>query len=166
MIYDKPQFERIYKDNYRQMYRIAYSMTEDEEEARDAVSQVFASMWQSRPDVDESAVTGYLLTAVRNQCLHILERRARQEQLREELGREQRQPQDASRRELLSELHRIISENLTEQDRRVLVLHFDEEKTYNETAQALGISTSAVNKHITQSLAKIRKILRIRKSEK
>lgn len=161
MIYGKSQFERIYKGNYRQMYRIAYSMVMDEEEARDAVSQVFAQMWQSKPDVVESAVSGYLLTAVRNQCLHTLERRARQEQLREELERQQRQPQDASRRELLSELHRIIRENLTEQDRKVLALHFDEEKTYSETAQELGISPSAVNKHITQSLSKIRALLKI-----
>lgn len=163
MIYDKPQFEKIYRDNYRQMYRMAYSIIQDEEEARDAVSQVFAQMWQSRPDVAEGAVTAYLLTAVRNQCLHAIDRRARQEQLRQEWQQEQCQPQDTSRRELLTELHRIIRENLTEQDRRVLALHFDEEKTYSQTAQALGISPSAVNKHITQSLAKIRKILKIRK---
>lgn len=163
MTYDKPQFEQIYKGNYRQMYRVAYSMVEDEEEARDAVSQVFAQMWQSKPDVAEAAVSGYLLTAVRHQCLHALDRRARQEQLREELERERRQPQDNSRRELLRELRRIIRENLTEQDRRVLALHFDEEKTYSETARELGISPSAVNKHITQSLSKIRTILKIRK---
>lgn len=161
MIYDKPRFERIYKDHYRQMYRWAYSIVEDEEEARDAVSQVFASMWQSKPEVSEAAVSGYLLTATRNQCLHIIERRARQEQLREELQHEQRQPQDTARRELMTELHRIIRQNLTEQDRRVLTLHFDEEMTYTETAQALGISPSAVNKHITQALAKIRRILNI-----
>lgn len=163
MIYEKPQFERIYKDNYRQMYRIAYSMVEDEEEARDAVSQVFASMWQSKPNLDEGAVTGYLLTATRNQCLHALDRRSRQEHLREELEREQRQPRDTSHHELLNELHRIIRENLTEQDRRVLALHFDEEKTYSQTAHELGISSSAVNKHITQSLSKIRTLLKIRK---
>lgn len=163
MIYEKPQFERIYKDNYRQMYRMAYSLVEDEEEARDAVSQVFAQMWQSKPDIVQDALSGYLLTAVRNQCLHVLDRRTRQEQLREELQFEQCQPQDTSRRELMNELHRIIRENLTEQDRRVLTLHFDEEKTYSETAQALGISPSAVNKHITQSLSKIRALLKIRK---
>lgn len=163
MIYDKPQFEAIYKGNYRQMYRLAYSMLEDEEEARDAVSQVFASMWQSQPAVGEGAVVGYLLTATRNQCLHALDRRRRQEELCEELRRQQRQPQEAGHRELMVELRRIIREHLTEQDRRVLSLHFDEEKTYSETARQLGISPSAVNKHITQSLSKIRTLLKIRK---
>lgn len=163
MIYSKPQFEKIYKDNYRPMYRWAYSMLEDEEEARDAVSQVFALMWQSKPDVAPEAISSYLLSATRNQCLHALQRRARQQELHDELQREQRQPRDTAHRELMTELRRIIRENLTPQDRRVLALHFDEEKTYGETAQELGISTSAVNKHITQSLAKIRRILNIRK---
>lgn len=163
MIYDKSAFEQIYKENYRQMYRVAYSLVEDEEEARDVVSQVFAVMWQSRPVVAMPAVTGYLLTATRNQCLHALDRRARQQQLREDLQREQQHPQQSGQRELMAELHRIIRQHLTEQDQRVLDLHFGQEKTYSETASELGISPSAVNKHVTQSLAKIRRILKIRK---
>lgn len=161
--YEKPQFEQTYKDNYRQMYRLAYSLLADEEEARDAVSQVFARMWQSKPEVEEDCVCGYLLAATRNQCLHLIRHRARQEKLRDELRLEQRQPHDTGRRELMAELRRIIREQLTEQDRRVLALHFDEEMTYGETARQLGISASAVNKHVTQSLAKIRRILNIRK---
>lgn len=164
MIYSKPQFEKIYKANYQPMYRWAYSMLEDREEARDAVSQVFALMWQSKPRVAPDAVSSYLLMATRNQCLHALQRRARQQTLSDELQRQQHQPpQDAAHSELMTELRRIIHDQLTEQDRRVLALHFDQEKTYGQTAQELGISTSAVNKHITQSLAKIRRILNIRK---
>ena len=60
----------------------------------------------------------------------------------------------------MRELQRIIDDNLTEQDKRVLELHYDEEMTYAETATVLGISTAAVNKHITRSLAKIRETLK------
>lgn len=67
------------------------------------------------------------------------------------------------REELLQELQQVIDSNLTEQDRRVLQLHYDEEMTYQETATVLGISTAAVNKHITRSLAKIRETLKIAK---
>ena len=67
------------------------------------------------------------------------------------------------REELLRGLQQVIDSNLTEQDRRVLQLHYDEEMTYQETATVLGISTAAVNKHITRSLAKIRETLRIAK---
>ena len=63
----------------------------------------------------------------------------------------------------MRELQQVIDDNLTEQDRRVLQLHYEEEMTYQETATVLGISPSAVNKHITRSLAKIRETLRIAK---
>ena len=67
------------------------------------------------------------------------------------------------REELLQQLQQVIDKNLTEQDRRVLSLHYNEEMTYEETATVLGISASAVNKHITRSLEKIRKTLKIAK---
>ena len=63
----------------------------------------------------------------------------------------------------MQQLQHVIERNLTEQDRRVLQLHYDDEMTYQETATVLGISVSAVNKHITQSLAKIRQTLKIAK---
>ena len=173
MDYSKQRFERLFKDSYPQMYRMAFSMVEDADDAKDAVSQVFTQMWKGRPDVSDGSVSGYLLAATRNQCLHILRQRQLQQQMEEELRQtaEERLRVGASagmssneeREELLCELQQVINDNLTEQDRRVLQLHYEEEMTYQETATILGISASAVNKHITRSLAKIRETLRIAK---
>ena len=159
MSFDRKQFEQIYKENYRQMYRVAYCIVEDEEESRDAVSQVFAQMWQKQPEIATEAITGYLLTATRNQCLHTLHRRQQQEEAAQEWKREMLSPKDRNQEELLREVQRVIEENLTEQDRKVLDLHVVEELTYSETAQRLVISASAVNKHVTQSLSKLRNLL-------
>ena len=140
MDYTKQWFERLFKDCYPHMYRMAYSMVEDADDAKDAVHQVFAQLWKGKPKVSEDSMRGYLLAATRNQCLHMLRQR-----------------------QLLQQLQEVIDQNLTEQDRRVLQLHYDEEMTYAETATVLGISASAVNKHITRSLEKIRKTLHIAK---
>ncbi|MBQ9640727.1 MAG: sigma-70 family RNA polymerase sigma factor [Bacteroidaceae bacterium] len=160
MHYDKKTFEQLYKSNYRQMYRLAYSLMEEAEDARDAVSQVFTQLWHRQPQLDANALTGYLLVAVRNQCLNALRTRRVQTELEAELQTEQDAQLGEERQELLDELARVIDENLTEQDRRILALHYDEDMTYSQTAQALGISPSAVNKHITHSLAKLRSILK------
>ena len=160
MIYDKPTFEHLYKSNYRQMYRWAYSFLEDEEDARDAVSHVFAQMWHTQPQLQEDAITGYLMAAVRNHCLNILRTRRQNATLEAALETEQTTLQAQERQELLDELARVIDEHLTEQDKRILALHYDEEMTYSETARVLGISPSAVNKHISHSLSKIRSILK------
>ena len=136
------------------MYRMAFSMVEDADDAKDAVHQVFTQMWKGKPEVSDVQVRGYLLSATRNQCLHILRQRELRRQMEEELQREAEMSSSDEHEELMREL---------EQDRRVLQLHYDEEMTYQETATVLGISASAVNKHITRSLDKIRKTLRIAK---
>ena len=163
MDYSKQRFERLFKDSYPQMYRMAFSMVEDADDAKDAVSQVFTQMWKGRPNVSEESLSGYLLAATRNQCLHILRQRELRRQMEEELQREAEESSNDEREELMRELQQVIDDNLTEQDRRVLQLHYDEEMTYQETASVLGISASAVNKHITRSLDKIRETLKIAK---
>ena len=159
MDYSKQRFERLFKDSYPHMYRMAFSMVEDADDAKDAVNQVFAQMWKGKPKVSEDSVRGYLLAATRNQCLHILRQRQLQRQLEDELQRNAETIENEESEELMQQLQQVIDENLTEQDRRVLQLHYDEEMTYQETATILGISSSAVNKHITRSLDKIRKTL-------
>ena len=156
MDYSKQCFERLFKDNYPLMYRMAFSMVENADDAKDAVNQVFTQMWKGKPKVSDSQLRGYLLAATRNQCLHILRQRQLRRQMEEALQRDEVACRDEEREELLHELQQIIDDNLTEQDKRVLQLHYDEEMTYAETATVLGISTAAVNKHITRSLAKIR----------
>ena len=141
MNYSKQEFERLFKDSYPHMYRMAFSMVENADDAKDAVHQVFAQIWRRKPQVADDSIRGYLLAATRNQCLHTLRSRQLQRQ----------------------QLQQVIDKNLTEQDRRVLSLHYNEEMTYEETATVLGISASAVNKHITRSLEKIRKTLKIAK---
>lgn len=160
MIYNKTTFEHLYKSNYRQMYRFAFSFLEEEEDARDAVSHVFTELWHRQPSLEEDTVTGYLMAAVRNHCLNTLRTRRQNAAIESELKAEQHTQQEHERQELMDELARVIDEHLTEQDKRILALHYDQEMTYSETAQALGISSSAVNKHISHSLSKIRSIFK------
>ena len=163
MNYGKKEFERLFKDNYPHMYRMAFSMVENADDAKDAVHQVFAQIWRNKPRVADDSIRGYLLAAARNQCLHLLRSKQLQRQMEKELQQDIAASVNEEREELLQQLQQVIDNNLTEQDRRVLSLHYDEEMTYAETATILGISSSAVNKHIPRSLAKIRQTLNIAK---
>ena len=160
MNYGKKEFERLFKDNYPHMYRMAFSMVENADDAKDAVQHVFAQIWRNKPRVADDSIRGYLLAATRNQCLHMLRSRQLQRQIEDEFRQDIAASENEERKELLRQLQQVIDNNLTEQDRRVLSLHYDEELTYAETASVLGISASAVNKHISRSLAKIRQTLK------
>lgn len=163
MDYSKQEFERLFKDSYPHMYRMAFSMVENVDDAKDAVHQVFAQVWKNKPQVADDSIRGYLLAATRNQCMHMLRSRQLQQQMEKELKTDIAASESEEREKLLQQLQQVIDDNLTEQDRRVLSLHYEDEMTYQETATVLGISTSAVNKHITRSLAKIRSTLKIAK---
>ena len=163
MDYSKQKFERLFKDNYPHMYRMAFSLVENADDAKDAVHQVFAQIWRGKPQISKDSIRGYLLAATRNQCLHMLRSRQLQRKMEEELQRETEEALSEEREELLQQLRQVINDNLTEQDRRVLQLHYEDEMTYAETASVLGISSSAVNKHITRSLARIRQTLKFAK---
>ncbi len=164
MGYSKTQFEELYKGNYSHMYRLAFFILDDSEDAKDAVSQVFTQLWNSKPQIKEDCIRGYLMAATKNQSLHIL----RRHRLRMEMEDGFKYNQDVNKddeahEELMNQLQQVIEENLSEQDRRILKLHYEEEMTYSEAAEALGISPSAINKHITHSLYKIREKLKITK---
>lgn len=163
MEYSKQKFEHLFKDNYPHMYRMAFSIMKNADDAKDAVHQVFAQIWRRKPQLADDSIRGYLLAATRNQCLHTLRSRQLQRQMEKELQQDIAVRESEEHEELLQQLRQVIDDNLTEQDRRVLSLHYEEEMTYEETASVLGISSSAVNKHITRSLAKIRKNLKIAK---
>ena len=163
MDYNKQAFEHLFKDNYPHMYRMAFSLVENADDAKDAVNQVFSLLWKNKPQIADDSIRGYLLAATRNQCLHLLRQRQLQRRMELEMQHRMAECEDAEHEELMQQLQHVIERNLTEQDRRVLQLHYDDEMTYQETATVLGISVSAVNKHITQSLAKIRQTLKIAK---
>lgn len=80
MDYSKQRFERLFKNNYPHMYRMAFSIVENADDAKDAVHQVFTQVWSSKPKVADDCIRGYLLAATRNQCLHMLRSRHLQQQ--------------------------------------------------------------------------------------
>ena len=164
MDYTHRQFEVLYKTRYRPMYRLAYALVENADDARDVVGQVFALLWERRPDLPDDCLTAWLLTAVRNQSLCLLRQRSRREEMERELTI-RLSAGDDDHSELMADLRELIDTTLTPRARQILTLHYDHELTYQETAEALGISTSAVNKHITLSLARLRKKMKAKKQE-
>ena len=81
MEYSKQKFEHLFKDNYPHMYRMAFSIMKNADDAKDAVHQVFAQIWRRKPQLADDSIRGYLLAATRNQCLHTLRSRQLQRQM-------------------------------------------------------------------------------------
>ncbi len=137
------------------MYKTAYILLGDEDEAKDAVQDIFAMLWAGTIPLREESVHTFLLTCVRNRCLNIIAHHktvkgATQVFLPEAVD------EGTHDGELLLAIHDYIDHRLTPQTGRILQMRYDEEQSYKEISSALGISLSAVNKHIVQGLRKLR----------
>ena len=143
------------------MYRAAHILLGDEDEAKDAVQDVFARLWDGSVNLREESQRTFLLTCVRNRCLNIIAQRRRQQDSTLQLVTEHEDAetetwQEKSDEELTEMVQQYIDERLTPQTGRVIRMRFDDEKSYKDISHSLGISLSAVNKHIVQGLRKLR----------
>ena len=65
------EIDRIFRQHYDRMIRLARTMLYDDEESRDVVSEVFAMLVKT--DIMPRNIENYLTTSVRNRCLNLLE---------------------------------------------------------------------------------------------
>lgn len=164
--------ERLFRDNYERMYRLAFALLHDNEEARDVVSDVFSLLWD-RFSGDEPPA--YLLRCVRNACLNVVAKKKRDERLAKlfpisDESDASRVIVEASVQATLEEPERLerrwqatvdcIDHDLTSQTASVIRMCYGEGMSYKDTAEELGISISAVNKHIVKGLRMLREKLK------
>ena len=148
--------ERLFRTNYERMYRLAFALLHDNEEARDVVSDVFSKLWEH--DINEATASAYLMQSVKNACLNLIARKKRDERLQRLLPLEDED--DTRLEERWQATVSCIDHDLTPQTASVIRLCFGERMSYKETAEELGISTSAVNKHIVNGLRTLREKLK------
>ena len=153
------QFERLFRSEYSRMYRAAHILLGDDEEAKDAVQDVFAHLWDGGIELREESLRTFLLTCVRNRCLNIIsQRRLNMEPSQNALNvAENLEPWDGKTDDELTEMVlNYVDERLTPQTSHIIHMHYDDQRSYKEISKSLGISVSAVNKHIVQGLRKLR----------
>ena len=155
---DKETVKALFMEHYDKMYMLARMMLHDDEESRDAVSDVFARIADGSIDVREESAKSFLLTCVRNKCLKMI----RAKQVRQRASRLLQMDETVEMvpiEKLTDRLTEVIDyseKELTPQTLRVFQLRYQQHRTYAEIASSLSISEAAVYKHIAQALRKIK----------
>ena len=149
------QFKELFLSEYNRMYKAAYILLGDEDEAKDVVQDIFAKLWDGTVSIKEESQRTFLLTCVRNRCLNIIaQRQTHQEVIR--FLKPEAIDSEVYDEEIVDAVNRYVDERLTPQTSRIIKMHFNEDQSYKEKSNSLGISLSAVNKHIVQGLRKLR----------
>lgn len=159
--------ERLFKAHYARMHRLAVALLHDEDLARDIVHDIFAALLGGEmrvaalSDADINVAGGYLLKSVRNRCLnHIRDCEIHQRIAnRYFLDNEEYDTEDWPDDETIARIYALIKSDISSQARKVMELRFSEGMPFARIAAAMGISETAVYRHLGHALTVIRQKL-------
>lgn len=158
IIMTREKFENIYRRHYAKMYRLAKTMLYDADESKDVVSDIFARLLRDGDRPQKDKMEGYLMTAVRNRCRDVISHKSIRERVEKLFLQESMQSLIVSMNDddRLERLMQFIESELPPLSQQIFRLRFLHEMSYEEVAQAAGVSKVTVYNHLSQSLQRIR----------
>ncbi|MBR0263837.1 MAG: sigma-70 family RNA polymerase sigma factor [Prevotella sp.] len=155
---DKKKLEQLFRQHYRQMYRLATMLLHDDAESKDVVHDIFAKLLDDSCNLKEETAETYLLTSVRNRCLNVIRSRQIQERVQHlyllDLDTTI-MPMERLEEELKT-LHKGIDQLEPPVCRDIILQHFRDGVTFKEIACRLGVSETTVYKHLRRALSQLR----------
>jgi RNA polymerase sigma-70 factor (ECF subfamily) len=148
-------FHDLYQRYAQDIYRFAYWLIGNAKDAEDITSETFVRAITAQDNLKSETVKGYLLTIARNLAFKRTKFINRQLDL-DELTPDPR-PGPAALAETNLELISAFQllRNLTEIDRTALLLRAQEDLSYKEIANVLGISVTAAKVKIHRARLKL-----------
>ena len=155
---DQKKLEKLFKQYYRQMYRLATMLLHDDAESKDVVHDIFAHLLVDPKELREETAENYLLTSVRNRCLNVIRSRQIQERV-EHLYLLDLDPTITPTERLeeeLKALYKGINQLEPPVCRDIIMRHYRDGITFKEIAIRLGVSETTVYKHLRRALNHLR----------
>ena len=154
----REEFENIYRQHYAKMYRLARTMLYDVDESKDVVSDIFARLLREKYQPQQSQMEGYLMTAVLNRCRDVISHKSIRKRVEKLFLQESMQGHIISMNDddRLERLMQFIEAELPPLSQQIFRLRFLSEMSYEEVAQATGVSKVTVYNHLSQSLQRIK----------
>ena len=158
------ELEILFKTHYAAMFRLAMSLLYDEDESKDVVSDVFASLLGGGLAIRSDNARGFLLTCVRNSCINVIRHKQMRERFMKLYSNRAEPLADGPDDSLtLAELREYIDNNLPPLPRRIFTLRYLHDMTCQQVAETVGVSRMTVHHHLSQSMEKINAYFNITK---
>ena len=142
------------------LYRIAFHILEQQDEAEDAVQETFLKLWEMRGKLDDvESAKAYSIRILKNECLDRLRKAKKSVPADQVLVREPISPTDEqidARRRLEKVLGAIKS--LPDSQKQVLLLRTVEGLSYGEISEKMGMSQLTLRVLLTRARGALRNL--------
>lgn len=155
------EFIDIYMPLHDAVYRVAYCLLESQQDAEDAVQDLYIKLWNSRDSLDAvRSPRPYCLTLMRNICIDRIRKasKAASTELHENIPDNFDTGNAAIGKETMKMARQAI-EGLPEGQRKVLRMKIFEEMSNEEISSATGMSNLTVRVLLSQARKTLKKKL-------
>jgi len=161
---DKVAFGELYHRYSERLYRSLLRLVKSEQMAEELLQDIFVQFWEKRQTIDvQSSLQAYLLRIGENRVYDFYRKLKREQKLLAVIKAAASENYTPIEENLLSEentqLLRQAIETLPPQRRQVFELCKLQGRSYQETSELLGISTSTINDHIVKATKTIRQFI-------
>ena len=156
----EPDFEAIFREHYRTVYRTAYGVTGSTQDAEDVAQTVFLRLLHGRTSRDWKNPAAYLYRAAVNESLTLI--RARKRQARNADAERAAVASESASPDGRRDIHRRLYEAVAELGRKaaeILILRYVHDYSDAQIAKLLGTSRGTIAVSLYRSRARLRKLM-------
>ena len=157
----EPDFEAIFREHYRTVYRTAYGVTGSSQDAEDVAQTVFVRLLHGRTSREWKNPAAYLYRAAVNESLTLI--RARKRQALNTAAGHFAIASETPAPDAALDIHRQLYEAVAELGRKaaeILILRYVHDYSDARIAKLLGTSRGTIAVSLYRSRARLRTLLR------
>lgn len=157
---DAREFKQRFMPHYKLLYRVAYHLTGNAQDAEDLLQDMYLKLWQKRDELPDAAMKeAYLVTMIRR--LFLDQRRLKHVNTSAELKEELSPPDEWSldhqidTRDEAQQMEGLIRQ-LSERDGKIIQMHLMEDRSYEEIERDTGLSQSNIRIIVMRTRQKLK----------
>lgn len=147
----------MFRQHYEKMYNLARYLLSDDDESKDAVSEVFTTILADDIVLMPKSEEGFLMRSVRNQCLNLIAHKGVKEKVAKLLIDDTDVILSDETDERLEQLLLLIDDLEPPIRKQIFRLRYLKEMSYQEVADKMEVSKVTVFNHLSQAMDWIRK---------
>jgi RNA polymerase sigma-70 factor (ECF subfamily) len=157
---DGRKFKQRFMPHYKLLYRVAYHLTGNAQDAEDLLQDMYLKLWQKRDDLKEEADTqAYLVTMIKN--LFVDQRRHKRIDASEDIEAHASPPDERSLNEQIDSRDEVkqvegLIQQLSERDAKIIQMHLMEDRSYEEIENDTGLSQGNIRIIVMRTKQKLK----------